>query len=98
MDDQRKTRAERMAMPLARYVVHDLAVEHGGWHLDEELLIEPDRADDSQRWWIEKRAEVRADRDQAEADGQDTVDLDAVIPELDEEITKAGMRGNSRPS
>ena len=111
----RKTRAERLAMPLAREVVKDLAVEHGacirpvqlrrtdlgtgaveqilvpcghtlaavcpacaerarnlraaqcreGWHLDSEPVIDPDRATEDQQWWIEKRAEAQAMRDQA---------------------------------
>jgi hypothetical protein len=138
------TRAERLRMPLARDVVHALAVEHGGctrpvqlrrtdtttgqveqvlipcghtlasvcppcaerakslraaqcregWHLDHEPVTEPDDPTDTQQWWITTRADVQAERDQAEQYGQDTTDLDAAIPELDEEITGAGMRGN----
>jgi hypothetical protein len=144
----RKTRAERLRMPLARDVVRDLAAEHDGclrpvqlrrtdiatgqtepvlipcghtlatvcapcaerakklraaqcwegWHLDHEPVAEPDEPDEMQRWWIEKRAEVQADRDHAEQDGHDTTDLDETIPELDEEITNAGMRGNVLPN
>jgi len=144
----RKTRAERLAMPLAREVVRDLAVEHGacirpvqlrrtdlgtgaveqilvpcghtlaavcpacaerartlraaqcreGWHLDDEPIIDPDEATDDQQWWIEKRAEAQAMRDQAADDGQDTGDLDELTAELDEEITDAGMRGNVLPA
>jgi hypothetical protein len=135
-------------MPLARDVVHALAVEHGacirpvqlrrtdtatgqveqvlvpcghtlasvcppcaeraktlraaqcreGWHLDHEPVTEPDSPDDTQRWWITTRADVQAERDQAEQDGRDTADLDAAIPELDEEISQAGMRGNVLPA
>jgi hypothetical protein len=142
------TRAERLRMPLARDVVRDLAVEHGGcirpvqlrrtdtttgqvdqvlipcghtlasvcspcaeraknlraaqcregWHLDHEPVTEPDDPTEIQRWWIEQRADVQAERDQAEHDGKDTADLDAAIPELDEEITNAGMRGNVLPA
>ncbi len=141
------TRAQRMAMPLARQVVEDLAVEHGacirpiqlrrtnldtretetvlvpcghtlarvcpscaergktlraaqcreGWHLEDEPAIEPDPATEDQRWWVEKRAEAQQLRDQAAGVGQDTVDLDELIGELDEEITKAGMRGKAAP-
>jgi hypothetical protein len=69
-----------------------------GWHLDHEPVTEPDPPTDDQRWWIEKRSEVQTERDHAERDGQDTADLDAAIPELDEEITKAGMRGNVLPA
>ena len=43
------------------------------------------------------RAEAQQLRDQADAAGQDTADLDELIPELDEEITKAGMRGKVAP-
>jgi hypothetical protein len=142
------SRAERLRMPLARDVVRDLAVEHGGcirpvqlrrtdtttgqvdqvlvpcghtlastcppcaqraktlraaqcregWHLDHEPVTEPDDPTEVQRWWIEQRADVQAERDHAESDAKDTADLDAAIPELDEEITNAGMRGNVLPA
>src|SRR6266851_1903563 len=69
-----------------------------GWHLDHEPVIEPDEPDGMQRWWIEKRAETQAERDHAETGGQDTDDLDALNSELDEEITRAGMRGNVLPA
>ncbi|MGH3157427.1 MAG: replication initiator, partial [Streptosporangiaceae bacterium] len=142
------TRAERLRMPLARDVVHALAVEHGGctrpiqlrrteiqtgqveqvlipcghtlvsvcppcaerartlraaqcregWHLDHEPVTQPDDPTDTQRWWVTTRADVQAERDHAEQVGQDTADLDAAIPELDEEITQAGMRGNVLPN
>src|ERR1700722_17092076 len=65
-----------------------------GWHLDQEPVINPDEPDEMQRWWIEKRAEVQADRDPDAQSGRDTTDLDETIPELDEEITNAGVRGN----
>ena len=143
----RTTRAQRMAMPLAREVVKDLAVEHGacirpiqlrrtnldtgeadtvlvpcghtlahvcpscaerartlraaqcreGWHLEDEPDIAPDPATEDQKWWIEKRAEAQQLRDQAASAGQDTTDLDELIRELDEEITKAGIRGKVAP-
>ena len=54
----------------------------------------PTRATDDQEWWIEHRAEVQAQRDQAAAAGEDTEDLDQLLAELDEEINRAGMRGN----
>ena len=141
---QRTTRAQRLAMPLARDVVRDLAVEHGGcvrpvqlrrtdlhtgqvepvlvpcghtlatvcpscaerartlraaqcregWHLDTEPIVQADEPDDEQRMWIEHRAEAQQDRDQADAAGQDTAELDELTAELDEEITRSGMRGN----
>ncbi len=145
---RKTTRAERLAMPLAREVVRDLAVEHGacirpvqlrrtdlatgaveqilvpcghtlaavcpacaerarnlraaqcreGWHLDDEPVIDPDEATEDQQWWIEKRAEAQAMRDQAADGGQDTGDLDELTAELDDEITDAGMRGNVLPA
>jgi hypothetical protein len=141
------TRAQRMAMPLAREVVKDLAVEHGacirpiqlrrtnldtgeqdtvlipcghtltsvcpscaerartlraaqcgeGWHLEDEPDLAPDPATEDQRFWVEKRAEAQQLRDQA-ATGQDTADLDELVRELDEEITKTGMRGKVAPA
>jgi len=143
------TRAQRMAMPLARQVVKDLAVENGacirpiqlrrtnldtgetdtvlvpcghtlasvcpacaeraktlraaqcreGWHLENEPDTTPDPATDDQRWWIEKRAEAQQVRDQAEqAEQADITDFDELITELDEEITKAGIRGKAAPA
>jgi hypothetical protein len=144
----RQTRAQRFAMPLAKNVVKDLAVEHGacirpvqlrrtdlatghaetvlvpcghtlasvcpgcaarakalraaqcreGWHLDAEPILEPGRATEDQQWWITTRAEVQQTRDQAADAGQDTSDLDIAIGELDEEINRAGLRGNVLPA
>jgi hypothetical protein len=118
LDVSRRIRAERLAMPLAREVVKDLAVEHGacirpvqlrrtnldtgadeqvlvpcghtlasvcpacaqraktlraaqcreGWHLDAEPVFDPDPATEDQKWWVEKRAEAQAMRDQADVD------------------------------
>jgi hypothetical protein len=143
----RTTRAQRLAMPLARDVVCDLAAEHGacirpvqlrrtdlqtgqieqvlvpcghtlatvcpscaeraktlravqcreGWHLDTEPVISPEPADDEQRMWIEHRAETQQERDQADAAGQDTSELDELAADLDHEITRSGMRGNVLP-
>jgi hypothetical protein len=144
----RTTRAQRMAMPLAREVVKDLAVEHGacvrpvqlrrtnldtgevdqvlvpcghtlahvcpscaeraktlraaqcreGWHLEDEPDIPPGSATEDQKFWVEKRAEAQQLRDQAAAAGQVTTDLDELLNELDEEITKAGIRGKVAPA
>ena len=156
MTDQttgKTTRAQRMAMPLAREVVRDLAVEHGacirpiqlrrtnldtgqveqvlvpcghtlahvcpacaerartlraaqcreGWHLEDQPDLSPDPAIDDQQWWVTLRAEAQQSRDQADADAdadaddQDTADFDALIAELDEEITRSGVRGKVAP-
>ena len=144
----RTTRAQRLAMPLARDVVRDLAVSNGGclrpvqlrrtdthtgevdqvlvpcghtlasvcpscakrakalradqcregWHLDHEPTVQADEPDEVQRMWVERRAETQADRDHAQAAGQDTTELDAVNAELDEEITGSGVRGKVMPT
>ena len=142
------TRAQRMAMPLARDVVRDLAVEHGacirpvqlrrtnldtgevdtvlvpcghtlasvcpscaerakslraaqcreGWHLEDEPDLQSDPATEDQQWWVVLRAEAQKDRDQAAAAGDDTSGFDELLTELDEEITKAGIRGKAAPA
>src|SRR6266487_4504291 len=141
------TRAQRMAMPLVRDVVRDLAISHGGcirpvqlrrtdtrtgqaeqvlvpcghtlasvcpgcaerartlraaqcregWHLDHEPVITPDDPDDEQLVWIEHRAKAQQRRDQADAAGRNTSDLDELTSDLDEQITRSGMRGNVSP-
>ncbi|GAA3127471.1 hypothetical protein GCM10020001_056020 [Nonomuraea salmonea] len=65
-----------------------------GWHLKAEPAIAPDEPTDEQRWLVEFRADIQAQRNEAERHGGDTTDLDAVIEGLDEEINAAGMRGN----
>jgi hypothetical protein len=69
-----------------------------GWHLEDEPDIQPDQATEYQQWLIVKRAEAQVLRDQADAAGTDTTDLDELLTELDEEITKAGMRGKVVPA
>jgi hypothetical protein len=138
------TRAQRLAMPLARDVVRDLAISHGGcirpvqlrrtdtrtgqaeqvlvpcgntlasvcpgcaerartlraaqcregWHLDHEPVITPDDPDDEQLMWIERRAETQQQQDQAE---DDTSELDELTADLDEQISRSGMRGKVLP-
>jgi replication initiator protein RepSA len=145
---QRLTRAQRLVMPLAREVVRDLAISHGGcvrpiqlrrtdtetgqteqvlvpcghtlatvcpscaernrvlraaqcregWHLDHEPIVQADEPDDEQRVWVEFRAQAQRDRDHAAAAGHDTAEDEAVIGELDEQITRSGMRGNVLPA
>ena len=143
-----RTRAERLAAPLAREVVRQLAIDHGGcirpvqlrrtnldtgqaepvlvpcghtlanvcpscaeraktlraaqcregWHLEHEPVIEPDDPDDEQRYWAETRADAQQWRDRAEEAGQDAAELDELNAELDEEITRSGMRGKVLPA
>jgi hypothetical protein len=69
-----------------------------GWHLEDEPVVQPDPATDDQQWWIEKRAEAQQLRDQADAAGDDTGDLEALLAELDTEINAAGMRGKVMPA
>ncbi len=69
-----------------------------GWHLDHEPVTEPDDADDLQRLWVEWRAAAQVIRDQAEAADDDTAELDQLTAELDDEITKTGLRGNVLPA
>jgi replication initiator protein RepSA len=48
--------------------------------------------------WAELRADAQAERDQAEAAGADTGGLDEAVAELDQEITRSGMRGKVMPT
>jgi hypothetical protein len=143
----RPTRTQRLAMPLARDVVRDLAAANGGcvrpvqlrrtdvqtgqteqvlipcghtlaavcpscaeraktlraaqcregWHLETEPAVVPDPADEVQRMWVEHRADTQHERDHADAAGQDTEELDELAADLDEEITRSGVRGNVLP-
>jgi hypothetical protein len=68
-----------------------------GWHLEDEPDLTPDAAIDDQQWWITMRADAQQSRDQDEAAGQDTLDFDELIRELDEETTRSGVRGNVAP-
>jgi len=68
-----------------------------GWHLEDEPDLTPDPATEDQNYWVTLRSEAQQSRDQADAAGQDTADIDELIRELDEEITKSGVRGNVAP-
>jgi hypothetical protein len=48
--------------------------------------------------WVEKRAETQQHRDDADAAGHDPSDLDELAAELDEEITRSGIRGKVLPA
>ena len=52
-----------------------------GWHLEHEPDLAPDPATDDQRFWVATRAEAQQLRDQADQDGQDTLDFDELIGE-----------------
>jgi hypothetical protein len=70
----------------------------GGWHLEDEPDIIPAPATEEQKWRITLRAEAQVLRDQAEAAGTDTTDLDKLITGLDDDITSAGIRGKAAPA
>jgi len=140
---QTSTRAERMAMPLARDSIRKIAEAVGGclrpvqlrrtdtvtgqteqimkpcgatlasicppcadrakmlriaqcregWHLEDEPGPGPAMPDETQEYWLTVRAEAQVQRDRADARGQDVADYDALLGELDVEITRAGVRG-----
>ena len=64
-----------------------------GWHLEAEPALSPSPPNEDQAMWLTLRAEAQVRRDAAADAGQDTADLDAVIEELDAELTAAGLRG-----
>ncbi|MFG1697476.1 replication initiator [Nonomuraea sp. NPDC049309] len=65
-----------------------------GWHLDHEPASTPNEPNEEQRRLVEFRADVHAQQEAAERAGQDSTGLDILAEGLDEEITKAGMRGH----
>ncbi|MFC3997859.1 replication initiator [Nocardiopsis sediminis] len=70
-----------------------------GWHLTEEPTVVPDEPSEVQRGWVEQRAMVTAERDRLAENGstdpEDLAALDAVIADLDEEISASGLRGKA---
>jgi hypothetical protein len=144
MTEAKTTRAERMAMPLARDSIRKIAESVGGclrpvqlrrtdtvtgaveqvmvpcgatlasvcppcaerakrlraiqcregWHLEDEPDLSPRAPDETQQDWLVLRAEAQVRRDQADATGEDTAELDALIGELDTEIARSGVRGS----
>jgi hypothetical protein len=64
-----------------------------GWHLEDEPDPDPPAPDQMQEYWLTVRAEAQVRRDCAEARGEDVTTYDALIGELDIEITRAGIRG-----
>jgi hypothetical protein len=64
-----------------------------GWHLEDEPDPGPPAPDETQEYWLTLRAEAQVQRDRAEARGEDLTVYDALIGELDVEITRAGVRG-----
>jgi hypothetical protein len=64
-----------------------------GWHLEDEPDPGPAAPDRMQEYWLILRAEAQVQRDRAKARGEDVTVYDALIGELDIEITRAGVRG-----
>ena len=64
-----------------------------GWHLEDEPDPQQAETDEPQEYWLTLRAEAQVRRDQAEARGDDTTDLDELIGEVDDELARAGIRG-----
>ncbi len=68
-----------------------------GWHLETEPIPDPPAPDEVQAMWVEKRAEVQADRDRAAESGQDTAGLDELLGDLDAQLSRCGLRGKADP-
>ncbi|WP_308209050.1 replication initiator [Actinoallomurus purpureus] len=64
-----------------------------GWHLDVEPVIERADPDAEQRFWMEKRAEVQAWAEQAEAVGEDAGEWRELLTEINAELTRTGVVG-----
>jgi hypothetical protein len=64
-----------------------------GWHLEDEPDPGPAAPDETQEFWLTLRAEAQVQRDRGEARGEDLAVYDALLDELDAEITRAGVRG-----
>jgi hypothetical protein len=64
-----------------------------GWHLETEPSIVRTDPDEEQRWWMEKRAEIQTQAEQAEAAGQDATELRELVTEINAEITRTGVVG-----
>jgi hypothetical protein len=55
--------------------------------------LSPSAPDQAQEYWLTLRAEAQVQRHRAETAGEDTGEMDALLAELDTEITRAGIRG-----
>ena len=70
-----------------------------GWHLEDEPDLTPDPATDDQQWWVTMRSEAQqTPRPGRRRTARTRLDFDELIGELDEEITKSGVRGNVLPA
>ncbi|WP_308206847.1 replication initiator [Actinoallomurus rhizosphaericola] len=64
-----------------------------GWHLEAEPVIERADPDDEQRFWMEKRAEVQAWAERAEAAGEDSSEWRELLTEINAELAQTGVVG-----
>ncbi|WP_460783736.1 replication initiator, partial [Nonomuraea fastidiosa] len=83
-----------LSLPAKRNRQLRMAQCREGWHLDHEPASTPNEPDEEQRRLVEFRADVHAQQEAAGRAGQDSTGLDILAEGLDEEITKAGMRGH----
>ena len=65
-----------------------------GWHLEDEPDPGQPEPDETQEFWLTLRAEAQVRRDNAEAHGDNTTELDEMIGDLDDELARAGIRGS----
>jgi hypothetical protein len=68
-----------------------------GWHLEDEPTPPVPALDETQRVWVEQRAQAQAARDHAQHRGEDTTEHDELIAHLDRQITQSGLRGHADP-
>jgi hypothetical protein len=65
-----------------------------GWHLEDEPDLTPRPPDEIQEYWLTLRAQAQARRDKTALSGGDTIEMDELIAELDDELAAAGIRGS----
>jgi hypothetical protein len=68
-----------------------------GWHLEDEPIPAAPPPDQVQQSLVEQRAQAQADRDHAQAQGEDTAERDELMAELDRQLTQTGLRGKADP-
>ena len=69
-----------------------------GWHLEAEPVASPDPPDEYQKMLAGKLADLHGERDRAQAEGADTVELDGLIEAIEDELGNTGVRGRPDPS
>lgn len=69
-----------------------------GWHLDTEPDLTPDDPDERQRALISERAELTRARDELVAKGVDVGEIEAAIIDVDDQLTRSGVRGAVEPA